>query len=374
VEMSERDIVIEPRDPVIFRDGKPFSAGLCSRTTAWPLPSAITGAIRTRLARTIGYDQVTVDRLKQVEHTGPVLVVEDGKGSWIPAFPAPADVVAFESPGDGVELRPLRPAQSKEGEGANYPPGGLHPLLMQGWREEKPSEGAAGFWTSAFTLEWLAHTGAGHFTRQPRGIRFEFPERHKRMHVSINPGTQVAEDRMLFATEGLEFGGRGLRKAIGARIRYDGRRWPAIESVAPLGGERRLACWYEQPILWPEAIEGLKELARVRLQLVTPACFREGWKPGWLETGLVPGCEGLRLRLIAAAVPRATAISGWDFTKNSLQDNPRATRFLAPAGSVYFFEKVEGDPSALWLKSISDSEQDRRDGFGLVLCGGWEWL
>jgi CRISPR-associated protein Cmr3 len=47
---------------------------------------------------------------------------------------------------------------------------------------------------------------------------------------------------------------------------------------------------------------------------------------------------------------------------------------MAPAGSVYFFEVLEGAgdwaPDA-WLQPVSDGEQDRRDGFGLSLWGVW---
>jgi CRISPR-associated protein Cmr3 len=45
---------------------------------------------------------------------------------------------------------------------------------------------------------------------------------------------------------------------------------------------------------------------------------------------------------------------------------------MVPAGSVYFFELLEGDPSAVlesWLRPVSDNEQDRKDGFGLALWG-----
>jgi CRISPR-associated protein Cmr3 len=45
---------------------------------------------------------------------------------------------------------------------------------------------------------------------------------------------------------------------------------------------------------------------------------------------------------------------------------------MVPAGSVYFFEVIEGNAqelSKLWLKSVCDNEQDKKDGFGLALFG-----
>jgi CRISPR-associated protein Cmr3 len=47
---------------------------------------------------------------------------------------------------------------------------------------------------------------------------------------------------------------------------------------------------------------------------------------------------------------------------------------ISPAGGVYFFEIAEGSASGLadrWLESVSDDEQDRRDGFGLAAWGVW---
>ena len=90
--------------------------------------------------------------------------------------------------------------------------------------------------------------------------------------------------------------------------------------------------------------------------------------PGWRSTLRPPETKGLELTLVAAAVPRFQPISGWDLRKDRQHRGPKPTRFLAPAGSAYFF-RCQGDATQLWLKSICDSEQDRRDGFGIVLIG-----
>ena len=86
--------------------------------------------------------------------------------------------------------------------------------------------------------------------------------------------------------------------------------------------------------------------------------------------GSPPACEGLRLRLRAVAINRWQAHSGWDLVKRQ----PRAGRKLAPAGSVYWFDVLDLCPealAALWLGSVCDDEQDRRDGFGMVLPHLW---
>ena len=372
--MTVRTILIEPRDPLIFRDPRPAESGLPIRSVDWPLPSSIVGAIRTRLGRLSGFDAASVERLKRIEHVGPALGVR-GQSGWELAFPAPADAVLFPGKG-GVEICALRPSRSRDlHEGTNLP-GGLVPLF--GAREEKPIKGPR-FWTAAAMLAWLGERLAAGAAAAlgPGDI-----ERQRRIHLEVDPKTFTAKEGMLFATEGLEFTwreGAWAHRAAGicSQIRTEDGEWPSLEAVAPLGGERRLAYWSEPDITWPEAPESLASLRCLRLQLITPGAFENGWKPGWLNEsneGSPPALPELKLRLVAAAVPRAVAHSGWDLTKRGSRGQ-KATRFLAPAGSVYFFEmEHELDARPLWLRSLCDREQDRRDGFGVVLCGGWKWL
>lgn len=376
----ERTLIIQPRDPAIFRDGKPFTLGLPARSTPWPTPSAVIGAIRTRLGRLTRYDKDTVARLKLIEHCGPFLASPQGDAYTL-AFPAPADVVAFAAKKGELELCAVRPEKLRDGEGTDLED--MPPLL--GGRDTKPVE-LPPFWTAAATMAWLEKRGDQPVFRQKADAGLGVRARQKRIHVKIEAATQAAEKSMLFATEGLEFSDHERvweekendwkftepRPRICSRIRYgDSEEWAALERLAPIGGERRLAYWREEKIDWPAAPERLANEKLVRLQLATPGCFEEGWKPGWLAHGRPPGTEGLEVTLVAAAVPRAVPLSGWDLTKPG-KNSQKATRFLAPAGSVYFCE-VKGDPRQLWLKSISDDEQDRRDGFGLVLCGVWQW-
>jgi CRISPR-associated protein Cmr3 len=141
-----------------------------------------------------------------------------------------------------------------------------------------------------------------------------------------------------------------------------------LPSLGLIGGEGRITAMNERtaPPL-PPCPEKVKNARRVRLILATPGFFSGGWRPGWLtaQGGSPPGFPNVRLKLIAAAVPRSVPISGWDYAKRE----PKPSRLLAPAGSVYFCE-AEGDASCLWLKSIC-GDQAARDGFGIVALGVW---
>src|ERR1039457_7173818 len=121
-------ILIEPRDPLIFRDARPAEASLPIRSMDWPLPSSVIGAIRTRLGRLTGYDAEAIERLKNIEHVGPVIAIRKNDG-WEIAFPAPADAVLFPEE-DGEEIVPLRPRpiDAAANEGCDMPRG-LSPLF-----------------------------------------------------------------------------------------------------------------------------------------------------------------------------------------------------------------------------------------------------
>ncbi len=365
--MSVRTLLIEPHDPVIFRDGKPFTQGaIHAKSLPFPLPGTIAGAIRTRSRS--DWDFTSKDhlsRLLKIEHTGPFLAVrESASAKWEIAFPAPADVV-ITGDDKALVLHPLRPGSY--GNGGCDLPEGMQPLL--GAPKSKSAGKSPPFWRHDRMADWLGRSPA----KQPLGLPqlgYQNLEIQKRMHVAIDADTQTASEGMLFGTVGLEFAyGREHAAAIVSRVdESENAAWPA---VAPLGGERRLAYWSEpEPaaFVWPSLPGNIptKQGSNIRLILATPGAFASGWRPAWSDgESDVPGHPGLRLKLYAAAVPRFQPVSGWDLQTGK----PKATRFLAPAGSVYFLKVIQGDAAGLWLRPVSDGEQDRRDGYGIALIG-----
>ena len=107
-----------------------------------------------------------------------------------------------------------------------------------------------------------------------------------------------------------------------------------------------------------------------RLILATPACFAKGFLPS--TAGL--SHSGVNVSVQGVANHRYQVVSGWDYVLRK----PKPSRRLVPAGGVYFV-RLEGSDTAiekwmdmLWLQSISDDDQDRRDGFGIVVLGAWD--
>jgi CRISPR-associated protein Cmr3 len=257
----------------------------------------------------------------------------------------------------------------------------------------KPSEPPA-WWPADLFAAWLAK---GKVAFNERFLRA--PEVEKRTHVQLDAHAGATEDRNLFTTAALPLshlrrygahtdGTHAARFAavtLAARVRATD--WCSgvlaeLDTLHPLGGERRLVHWKATSELtaWscPQPLRSeLASASRIRMVLATPAVFGGGWRPAWVNDELVgtPPGANIVLRLVGVTIQRWQAVSGWSLANLPGQPRgPKPVKRLVPAGGVYFFEAVNGSGSCLanrWLESVSDDEQDRRDGFGLAAWGVW---
>mgnify|MGYP005852409589 CR=1 FL=1 len=365
-------------DPLLFRDGRPFSDELGAQradSLPVPYPGVIAGAVRTAVGCAAGWkwDADGPAKAQALEVHGPVVCVGDGK----PVVAAPADAVIYKPDGEKGNLPKcmcLRPMEVPQDSGCNIPEGML-PLRVT--NEEKAESGYV-FWPMDRVIEWLGSADGDGFAVTD-DWKIGKPAVEERTHVQIGMNG-IAEDGMLFTTASVV----PLERRRDNDDRKIERDWSYLVRVASdtdikgplfLGGERRIAVaesagdasW---PLCPPDLADKVKGSRNIRMVLVTPAIFSGGWKPCWAG-GSPPGTDGLKLRLVSACVPRREAVSGWDYQAHG----PKAVRWLVPAGSVFFFE-AEGDTSALastaWLAPVSDNEQDRRDGYGLAVWGIWD--
>jgi CRISPR-associated protein Cmr3 len=390
-------MLLQPRDPILVRDGRPFSAeaGARAMTQPWVLPQTLAGAMRTCIGTAAGFDWSSdgPDRARRIGVRGPLLVGRtDETAAWTPYVPAPFDAVPYATETGALRIRCRRPVENlPAGAGCDLP----HPLL----RPPVPVESQAGkrypeiaFWSLDDAMAGLSTPVTD---TPPRDWLRALP-RETRVHVRIDPATKSHVEGALFTTTSLVFAdvpratGRGAQSAssgpavaataILCRVEDLPDEWQPEQTFLALGGERRMASigpLNDLDHVWARRIGRCVGTRRLRLQLVTPALFGGGWRPGWVDAetleGAPPGLPDLRLRLVSAVVDRRVAISGWDLQHR----RPRRVRYAAPAGSVYFFETLDDDGLSeqsvddLWLRAVSDDAQDRRDGFGLVLPGVW---
>lgn len=369
--------IIEPRDPLIVRDGRPFGPipGARARTLTFPFPSTITGAVRTRVGQDArGIFQTTrTAEVKKLAVRGPLLVALDAAGQvkdWY--APAPADALVLEGAQQAkVKRVPLVPLTPPPGGQHNLPKG----LAFVGAATTDPSKPVSrppAFWSWPIFERWLmAPAGDAKDGVLPASIGIGGPGRESRTHVKIAADTQTAAEGALFQTSGLEFTTENYGR-LALAVVADEQLSPGL---MPVGGESRLVAWRASAQQLPTRPERLKETIAdqraCRLILLTPACFAEGYRPAWV---LAPR-HSVTPELKAVAIGRPQVVSGWDYERR----RPKPTRRLAPAGTVYFLSfdnarraDIEAWFDAIWMASVSDAEQDQLDGFGLAVVGAWD--
>lgn len=368
-------ITIEPRDPVIFRDARPFSAepGARSRSQDFPPPSAVVGALRTRYGRAKGFrfTEEEVDAIRRLSIRGPILATLDSDQPEL-FFSAPRDMVLFGSSDPRrVVLHQLAPSETPKGSIHDLE--GLVPLALVSPNSNKPFRSPPSFWRWERLLSWLTQAkDRDDVAVETLGLP-GLPK-ESRTHVALSPNSQTAQEGGLFSTEGLRFQAKdqGRLKRFGLLVDSPVIESAGLDGLAPLGGERRLALWQTRKGLLPECPKEIREAVRksgaARVVLLTPAIFSQGYRPTWLLD------HASRPKLQAVAVGRPQVISGWDLQKGQAKPSRRA----ATAGSVYFitFENrysgaIDKFLDDVWFQNISDDQQDRRDGFGLAAVGTW---
>jgi len=380
--MNEVVLRIRGIDSLLFRDARPFSADIgasSARTLSCPYPGTVAGFVRTFAGDRLGLDwsrRDSIDRVLKMTVHAPIL-----QQNGMPLFAAPADAVVYRASGENTpSVMCLRPdTHLPEGAGCNLP-SGLTPLRVS--TDVKPEPGYI-WWDAEAVTRWLLSADGSAFNAPAPCAGME---REERVHVAIADGQGTGEEGLLYTVQFLSFeryrwGRKPSAECWALLARVHTEETVPWQGVGLLGGEKRLAAvepaseeeWFRCPADLKSALSSAR---RVRLMLATPGIFDGGWKPRWVKDGLEgspPTAPGLTLRLVSAAVRRREAVSGWDLQASPPQ--PKATRLLAPAGSVYFFEVLNGDPSVLaesaWLQPVSDEPQDARDGYGLALWGIW---
>ncbi|MCW5971347.1 MAG: type III-B CRISPR module-associated protein Cmr3 [Blastocatellales bacterium] len=386
--------IIEPRDPLIVRDGKPFdlAPGGRAESLAFPFPSTIAGGVRTRYA--IGQDAdfdneqgkaELIETLKRLQVRGPLLVELSTESGEIEEWfaPAPADALIMDAQSaqqERVVIRRLEPQSPPEGAITNIPDG-MMPVYPASKDRNKPSVRAPKFWRWPKFEQWLLDPIDG-IEIGLTELGHNGPIREIRTHVSVRPDSGTAADGALFQTGGLEFvrcdpgisdrrTGFNAAKRLGLAVATDA---PGLGAGLGLfGGERRIIDWRASARPMPACPEKLCEAiaaARAcRVILLTPGHFEAGSSPSWL----LAERDGVAPSLKAAVTARAQVVSGWDLATRK----PKPTRRLVPAGGVFFLG-LDGEPDAIkrwvksiWMECISDDAQDRRDGFGLTALGVW---
>lgn len=386
--------IIEPHEPVIVRDGRPFNhqPGVMAATLPFPFPVTTAGAARSRAGSEYGTFNVAPDdlpALKELKVRGPLLAEFDSDAKeWNLLVPAPGDALLLEDK-QSLRRKQLVPLLAFEGSQASpyRQDSTLSPVGLEVYEAEKPAKKSPAFWKWQEFEAWLLHPEkmCGPVNGAQLGIQALAQE--ERVHVALERGMMVAREGALFVTRGLEFTNRlgdaptltnARRLALWLDVE-DNETYSIQPGLDSFGGERRLVSWqkHDPDLSTPDCLscpEGLckqiEEAGACRLILLTPAFFQNGYLP---DVSQWEG-DGVKLTLRAAIVGRPQVVSGWDINAR----RPKPTQRLAPAGSVFFL-KLAGEHKNIrswvertWMKCLNEKQQNSNDGFGLAVLGGWD--
>lgn len=393
-----KSYLIQSFAPLVFRSGKPFGSQMSASDVIFPLPSAGAGLIRSlsiaqqtlpAIKKRFGSveDALKDDEYKQilsVKSYGVYLAKYGDDGNHTILVPKPANSLYVEKDGN-IELVRLAPKAMGGDCGSDLPDGLLYVQTVDKEGKVKAIKGkpksGINFWTLEHLKKWQQGDDLSYDDIKQDGIT-SIPT-DIRTHVAIDDDTLSSEEGRLFQTASYDMGYQIKPSPEIQKRCFDDKRLGFVvvseqdlkEDLATFGGERRLSQFLpiKQTVIETAQQKQVDKINQTRgfcLTFITPCVFAQGYLPEWIDqksmTGKLPDSE-IKVRLKAVAIDRWQAVSGWD----SLLWKPKAMRKAVSAGSVYWFELIDGDTMDLQTLqrlnlSLADNEYDQNDGFGMA--------
>nr|WP_239233796.1 type III-B CRISPR module-associated protein Cmr3 [Thermococcus chitonophagus] len=345
----------------MFREPKPFDTDHHLARTTLPLPQTVAGAIRSKLF--LKYEAESNNKAKNELKN---LIWNNGKEdseepgfellglffSKVPKdyyFPVPFDIVK-DKDGNTFTVKPM-PLKLPGVEGKHIFSGqNIHFEPMSGYIPfEALKEYLAGTLPKSELKNTVIHESRLYVRENRIGIRLT--------------SSKVVRKGLFYRVEMLR-----LREDVElvAWVRDSAVLYKYLgqEGTLKLGGEGRFARYIfegekkirELTEFWKKKVKPkIQKSGRFKLYLATPAIFEEDSKYHAIPTDT-------NVKVVAQIVGKPIPVSGWDMKSRK----PKATRYLVPAGSVYFVEgDFEGDFP--WIKIGSLTKL----GYGLAFVGVW---
>ncbi len=359
-------------DTLFFKESRPMEAvGGAQLQSVFPPPArTLIGAIRTAIGEAHQVDWKayardeqhplkaligSADSLGPLSFTGPFLTKAGQR-----LFPVPLALLSGTAAGKAEEeftrLEPSAVVTVCDLGAVRLP------------KIKKPLPGA-----KPLENTWITREGFETFLKGelPAAKTIEKPDglhhSEERLGIGRDNARRTTVDGLLYQT-------RHVRPrqdiAIGIHVHGLSSTQVARQGLTRLGAEGRLASWEcDAAQVLPKVYIKNK---RVVLVLLTHAQFRQGWLPDGFSQVTLPTQQtvwegvlhGVSLRLISCVVGKPVREGGWDLV-NRL---PRTMDSLVPAGSCYFCEVLQGNPSELQGRQIG---QDTAYGRGEIALGNW---
>lgn len=375
---------LKPLDVLYLRGNKLFGgAGDYGEALMPPWPSVAAGALRSRMLVDAGVapaqfasgsvpgDAATAASLGSVELPGSFRIVGFGvaQSATQPLYRLPADCVvhAGDRAGAPRTLRIMRPS-TLPAIRTSYPLGQRLPVL------QSPAQAKAETGLLLTQTGWNAYLRGTTPASEHLVSRSCLWQTDSRLGIALDPERGAAQDGRIYTADTI-----AMTQDAGFWVRVTGADTCLPSTgLARFGGDGR-SVRISAPAVSETAIPDIHRGEHFKLILTTPGLFPDGWRlPGMDNTGIWRGPRGgFTARLECAAVTRAETISGWDLAHHK----PKTAQRAAPAGSVYWFRDLQGDPAelqkllleGLWDFPGQTTDHSRRaEGFNACAIGLWQ--
>ena len=339
-------IEIEALDTLFFRDGKPFTMGqdTVGRSIFPPYPSTLYGAIRSAyLANNLS----DLDRINAAEDTSKNLKITGIflNMSGNTAVPVPLDLVKEKNKENALAYL-LSSTNRPKGSFDSNTNLGIEERLSfdKNLTIDSPDEA------------YVTATGLRSYMRGNDTVSIVDTSEKIRKETKVGIGrsnaTRATEEGNLYRIQ------MNRLENISLIVAFEGISL-AKTGILRIGGEGKVAFYRTRSEDGFEPIRNRPiEGTNFKLVLLTPAIFKDGWKPFQ---------QNPDLEVTNAAVGKPNWIGGFDVNKQE----PKTMRKAVPAGSVFYIKATTSDAiNQLKAKtSICDNFDDHSNyinqGFGL---------
>ena len=314
--------LIEPTDNFFFRTPVPFEAG--GETSAVsssfpPMPSVYAGAFR----------------MLNKEAVRPRMRIGIN-GLWLENsfyFPRPLDLYPCRIHEDTYFLKSMR---LKKRPMSNYPLDYM-PYIPE--NNLKKEEG----WENLYLSEKSLAEYLNNDYLEIEGLKIDdkYIKAEPKIGIEIDSDSGTAKNKQLYQSVSIR-PDHGLKLAV----EVNSEEMADDQAIIKLGGEGKTARLKKSDYQLDILIQP-DESKYFKLYLATPAIFKNGWLPSWIDETTKCGWfkdkkRKITVKLISACIGRKVLCGGFGYDKLENCYRPKEMRYAVPAGSVYYFEILNG--------------------------------
>ena len=356
-------IQIDPLDTLFFRDGKPFRMGeeTWSNSIFPPNPSVIYGALRSAYFANhiddLGKANEEDDPTKGLKIKGIYYLIDNDI-----YFPLPMDCVKEKK--DDDDDKPVKVSTLSMRKNDNLSNCPTEYLLFD--RENRKVENVTdGLVRKSVFEKYLVNTLDNFSISKMSDYVISEPK----IGIGISKKTGASDKSKLYRVDMKRLSYKNNNKISILVNFFDDLNLPE-EGIIKFGGEGKAARYnrYKEKDINIDFPKFKENANQFKIVLTTSAIFKNGWLPDWIdETTLVGEFNGLKIKLLVAAIDKPIYIGGFDMKEKK----PKPMFKAVPAGSVYYFELINGNmeevKNAFHQKAISDVYSEQ--GFGIAYVG-----